>query len=207
MQRTDVINHLIKEKGYKSYLEIGVQYPQSNFFKVNAEYKTGVEPYPVADMLNKSIVELTSDMFFKSLEDNVKYDIIFIDGLHTREQCRQDIYNSLKHLNEGGCILVHDCLPTAEYQTSKDDNGKEWTGDVWKAIVDIQYRKGVNASTIDTDWGIGYITQDYYTNELTLPDGISYDEASYTELDWETYTQMKNGLLNIKTIDQWIKSL
>ena len=79
MQRTDVINYLIERYNYKSYLEIGVQYPQSNFFKVEIEYKTGVEPYPVADLLHKHIVELTSDMFFKSLEDNVKYDIIFID--------------------------------------------------------------------------------------------------------------------------------
>ena len=202
MNRTDIINYLIERYNYKSYLEIGVQYPQSNFFKVNAEYKTGVEPFPVEDMLNKSVVELTSDMFFKSLEDNVKYDIIFIDGLHTREQCRQDIHNSLKHLNEGGCILVHDCLPTQEYQTSKEDNGREWTGDVWKAIVDIQYRKGIHASTIDTDWGIGYITQDFYTNELNLP-----EDTFYTELDWETYTQIKYGLLNIKTIDQWKNSL
>ena len=200
MIRTDIINHLIEKYEYKSYLEIGVQYPQSNFFKVNAEYKTGVEPYPVTDLLQKSIVELTSDMFFKSLEADVKYDIIFIDGLHTREQCRQDIHNSLKHLNEGGCILVHDCLPTAEYQTSKEDNGREWTGDVWKAIVDIQYRKGIHASTIDTDWGIGYITQDYYTNELNLP-----DDAFYTELDWETYATMRNGLLNIKTIEEWLR--
>jgi len=200
MTRTDIINHLIKQRAYKSYLEIGVQYPQSNYDLVNVDYKVGVEPFPVGEWSNKNIMPVTSDEWFVDLQE--KYDIIFIDGLHTREQCRQDIHNSLKHLNEGGCILVHDCLPTAEYQTSKDDNGKEWTGDVWKAIVDIQYRKGVNASTIDTDWGIGYITQDYYTNELDLP-----DEPFYTELDWETYTQMRNGLLNIKTIEQWLKEV
>jgi hypothetical protein len=200
MKRTDLINHLIKQKGYKSYLEIGVQYPQSNYDLVNVDYKVGVEPFPVGEWSNKNIMPVTSDEWFVDLQE--KYDIIFIDGLHTREQCRQDIHNSLKHLNEGGCILVHDCLPTAEYQTTHDDNGREWTGDVWKAIVDIQYRKGIHASTIDTDWGIGYITQDYYTNELNLP-----DEPFYTELDWETYTQMRNGLLNIKTIEQWLKEV
>jgi hypothetical protein len=197
MQRTDVINYLIEKYEYKSYLEIGVQYPQSNFFKVNAEYKTGVEPFPVADMLNKSIVELTSDMFFKSLEADVKYDIIFIDGLHTREQCLADILNSLKHLSDNGTILVHDCLPTAEYQTSIEDNGREWTGDVWKSIVDIKEKNGLDVSTIDTDWGIGCIRLN--------ADNVGFENP--IELSWENYELLRHELLNIKSIDQWIKSL
>ena len=197
MTRTEVINHLINTKGYKSYLEIGVQYPESNFLKVNTEYKIGVEPFPVGDWSNKNIMPVTSDEWFIDLEE--KYDIVFIDGLHTREQCLADILNSLKHLNEGGCILVHDCLPTAEYQTSKEDNGKEWTGDVWKSIVDIQSKNDVNVCTIDTDWGIGYITKkqtDKPNNNIEIMD-----------LDWETYTQMRNQLLNIKSVQQWISSL
>ena len=193
MTRTDIINHLIEKYEYKSYLEIGVQYPESNFFKVNAEYKTGVEPYPVADLLHKSIVELTSDMFFKSLEENVKYDIIFIDGLHTREQCLADILNSLNHLSDNGCILVHDCLPTAEYQTTIEDNGREWTGDVWKSIVDIKAKDGLDISTIDTDWGIGFIRM----NKDRKADEWLGD------LDWEAYTFFRHDLLNIKTIQEW----
>jgi len=197
MKRTDIINHLIEVKGYQKYLEIGVQFPESNFFNVNAEYKTGVEPYPVRDLLQKSIVELTSDMFFKSLEDNVKYDIIFIDGLHTREQCLADILNSLKHLSDNGTILVHDCLPTAEYQTTHEDNGREWTGDVWKSIVDIKAKDGLDVSTIDTDWGIGCIRLN--------SDNIGFENP--IDLTWENYELLKHELLNIKSVDQWIKSL
>ena len=197
MNRTDIINYLIERYNYKSYLEIGVQYPQSNFFKVEIEYKTGVEPFPVEDMLNKSVVELTSDMFFKSLEDNVKYDIIFIDGLHTREQCLADILNSLKHLTDNGTILVHDCLPTAEYQTSIEDNGREWTGDVWKSIVDIKEKDGLDISTIDTDWGIGCIRLN--------ADNVGFENP--IELTWENYSLLRHELLNIKSIDQWKNSL
>jgi hypothetical protein len=197
MKRTDIINHLIEVKGYQKYLEIGVQFPESNFFKVDAEYKTGVEPYPVTDLLQKSIIELTSDMFFKSLEDNVKYDIIFIDGLHTREQCLADILNSLKHLSDNGTILVHDCLPTAEYQTSIEDNGREWTGDVWKSIVDIKAKDGLDVSTIDTDWGIGCIRLN--------AENVGFENP--IDLTWENYELLKHELLNIKSLDQWIKSL
>ena len=199
MTRTEVINHLIEKYKYKSYLEIGVQYPKSNFDKIKIESKIGVEPFPVEDMLNKGIVELTSDMFFKSLEANVKYDIIFIDGLHTREQCLADILNSLNYLSDNWCILVHDCLPTAEYQTTHEDNGREWTGDVWKAIVDIQSNNDVEVCTIDTDWGIGFIRKKQ-SDKLN-------NEIEQIELDWSAYESMRNGLLNIKTIEQWKNSL
>ena len=195
MKRTDIINHLIKQKSYKSYLEIGVQYPQSNYELVNVDYKVGVEPHPVGDWANKNIMPVTSDEWFVDLQE--KYDIIFIDGLHTREQCREDILNSLKHLSSNGTILVHDCLPTAEYQTTHEDNGKEWTGDVWKSIVDIKAKDGLDVSTIDTDWGIGCIRLN--------ADNIGFENP--IDLDWENYVLLKHELLNIKTIEQWKNSL
>jgi hypothetical protein len=197
MLRTDIINYLIERYNYNSYLEIGVQFPHSNYDKIVIKNKTGIEPFAITDLLNKGIVELTSDMFFKSLEDNVKYDIIFIDGLHTREQSLADILNSLKHLSDNGTILVHDCLPTAEYQTSIEDNGKEWTGDVWKSIVDIKAKDGLDVSTINTDWGIGCIRLN--ANNVGFENPI--------DLTWENYELLKHELLNIKSIDQWKNSL
>jgi hypothetical protein len=191
MTRTEIINHLIEVKGYKRYLEIGVQYPESNYLKVNAEYKVGVEPHPVGDWGNKNIMPVTSDEWFTDLEE--KYDIVFIDGLHTREQCLADILNSLNHLSEGGTILVHDCLPTAEYQTTPEDNGRDWTGDVWKSIVDIKKRDGLEIYTIDTDWGVGFIRRN--------PNCIG--ESPDRELDFELYTQFRNQLLNVKSVEEW----
>ena len=91
MNRTEVINYLTTTKAYKSYLEIGVQYPQSNYDLINVDYKVGIEPYPIGDWSNKNIMPVTSDEWFKDLQE--KYDIIFIDGLHTREQCLADILN------------------------------------------------------------------------------------------------------------------
>ena len=196
MIRTDIINYLIEKYKYKSYLEIGVQYPHSNFDKIEIENKTGVEPYPISE-LHDTIIKVTSNEFFAELKDNERWDIIFIDGLHTREQCLADILNSLKYLSDNGTILVHDCLPTAEYQTTYEDNGKEWTGDVWKSIVDIKEKDGISVSTIDTDWGIGCIRLNQ--NEKGFENQI--------ELTWENYELFRHELLNIKSIDQWTKSL
>lgn len=197
MNRTDIINYLIERYNYTSYLEIGVQFPHSNYDKIKVDNKTGVEPFPAEDLLQKSIVQLTSDDFFNSLEEGVKYDIIFIDGLHTREQCLADILNSLKHLSDNGTILVHDCLPTAEYQTTIEDNGREWTGDVWKSIVDVKSKNGIDVCTIDTDWGVGCIR--FNADNLGFENPI--------ELTWENYELLKHELLNIKSIDVWKNSL
>ena len=196
MIRTDIINYLIEKYKYKSYLEIGVQYPHSNFHKIEIESKTGVEPYPITE-LHDTIIKATSNEFFAELKDNEKWDIIFIDGLHTREQCLADILNSLKHLSPNGTILVHDCLPTAEYQTTHEDNGREWTGDVFKSIVDIKEKDGLDVSTIDTDWGIGCIRFN--------ADNVGFENQ--IDLDWDNYQLLKHELLNIKTIDQWKNSL
>jgi hypothetical protein len=199
MTRTEVINYLIEKYNFKSYLEIGVQYPDSNYKKINVETKVGVEPFPLVDMRGLGVMEVDSDKFFDSIAKDKTFDIVFIDGLHTREQCLRDILNSLNHLNEGGVILVHDCLPTQEYQTTHEDNGREWTGDVWKSIVDIQSKNDIEACTIDTDWGIGFIRK--------KPTDNPNQELELMDLDWSTYESMRNQLLNIKTIDQWINFL
>ncbi len=86
MKRTDIINALIQKYGYKSYLEVGTQDPTSNFDKVNAECKVSIDPFPRGEVTFVG----TSDEYFKSISDDVKYDIIFIDGLHHDDQRAPD---------------------------------------------------------------------------------------------------------------------
>ena len=45
MKRHDIINLLIDERGYKSYLEIGLDNPYLNFVHINCELKESVDPY------------------------------------------------------------------------------------------------------------------------------------------------------------------
>ena len=55
-----------------------------------------------------------SDDYFSSLDKTIKYDLIFIDGLHLEHQVDKDINNSLNHLSENGVIIIHDCNPITE---------------------------------------------------------------------------------------------
>jgi len=155
MKRTDIINHLIKKNNYKRYLEIGVRNPDENLNKITVEHKDGVDPagncnYPIP-----------SDDFFNQLDIDVKYDIIFIDGLHLDYQVEQDITNSLKHLNQGGTIVMHDCNPIKEeHQVEEYVVGKTWNGTTWKAYVKFRMTdENLSMCVVDTDHGVGIINK------------------------------------------------
>ena len=80
--RWDLIAYLIKKYNYTNYLEIGCDRDQL-FSKVKIQNKIGVDPF------SGGTVRKTSDKFF--LENNEKFDIVFIDGLHIYSQVKKDI--------------------------------------------------------------------------------------------------------------------
>ncbi len=104
--------------------------------------------------------KMTSDEFFEK-HIIIKYDIIFVDGLHIFEQVHRDIINSLKWLNENGTIIVHDCNPTKEITQRRDRASSVWHGDVWKAILKLRMEEqSITIYTVDTDEGCAVIQKE-----------------------------------------------
>ena len=130
------------------YLEIGCA---SNvcFSSIPLINKTGVDPE------NGGNIKDTSDNFFKNNKKN--FDVIFIDGLHQYEQCRKDIINSLKVLNENGLIFLHDMIPRSWVEENVPRLQKVWSGDVWKVALELIKTKGVDFFIIMADHGVGVI--------------------------------------------------
>jgi hypothetical protein len=189
MKRTDIINHLIKKNDYKRYLEIGVRNPDENLNKIIVEHKDGVDPagncnYPIP-----------SDDFFNQLDVDVKYDIIFIDGLHLDYQVEQDITNSLKHLNEGGTIVMHDCSPIKEeHQVEEYVVGETWNGTTWKAYVKFRMTdENLSMCVVDTDHGVGVITK----GKQTL-----YPKSDI--LDFKLLDENRKEILNLITPEKFL---
>ena len=146
--RWDLIKYLIEKNGYKDYLEIGCDQNQL-FSKVEINNKIGVDPFSGGN------IRKTSDAFFSNNTD--KFDIIFIDGLHTYDQVKKDIVNSIKCLKENGIILVHDCMPDSLAKQAVPRFKMKWNGDVWKAIVDLRQSEELDIFTCEMDEGIGVI--------------------------------------------------
>jgi hypothetical protein len=157
--RAEIVQKIIELKKYKKYLEIGC-FKNELFDKISCEKKVGVDP------ISGGNIRETSDNFFKkNLE---KFDCIFIDGLHTYEQVKKDIYNSIKYLNHGGIILLHDCLPSNVYDQSVPRCQYKWNGDVWKALVEIRTKPYLDSYTCFADQGIGIIIKRSNRNILKL---------------------------------------
>jgi len=212
MYRFDIINHLIKENNYKSYLEIGY-YKGWSFYKVKCEWKDAVDPNPCmvpeeqdaiygqifratgGDEEYSFIHKMTSDNFFAKISDNVKYDIIFIDGLHESSQVDKDIQNTLKHLSVGGTIVMHDCNPsTEEMATTGVPATGEWCGDVYKSFINFTTGGKCNYYVVDTDYGVGVI-KDY----------VGLPQSAKLDYNWDNFDKNRKELLNLISPEEFLK--
>jgi predicted O-methyltransferase YrrM len=225
LKRYDMIQACIdvvkKRKKKVNYLEIGVQTGYC-FFKIKADTKVAVDPDFIIKLKNRikayiknfsnfnnKFFELTSDDFFEQQSSYIKeiggLDVVFIDGLHLYEQVAKDIENSLKYLNKGGAILVHDCNPLNANAAVRAYTSKEvadmnlpgydyiWNGDVYKAIVELRAtRKDLDIMVINSDHGVGVITASKASKPLTLT-AEQLKDIPYADLDKnrESYLNLK----------------
>ena len=157
--RLEIIQNIITSRKYKKYLEIGCDKDQI-FSNIAIDFKIGVDPVQGGN------VRKTSDDFFKSNSD--KFDIIFIDGLHEYDQVNKDIKNSLKALNDGGVILLHDCLPKSYFHQALPRSRMSWNGDVWKNIVESRTNSEIDTYTCFADQGIAIIFNRPNRNKLII---------------------------------------
>ena len=138
VKRFDLLNHLIDTYKFEDYLEIGV-FSGECIKNIKAKNKDGVDPGMEHSLVPEVNYPIDSDKFFEFLDEDKKYDLIFIDGLHHAEQVKKDIINSLNHLNDNGIIMMHDCNPQTKDSQIVPRQTSTWHGDVWKAYVEFKY--------------------------------------------------------------------
>jgi hypothetical protein len=217
MLRTDVIQKIIDKKKATRYLEIGVNNGDS-FFPIEIAHKVGVDPSFAFSPERKlewvsknpcngtaEYIDATSDAFFANNQPIERFDVAFIDGLHTYAQSLQDVLNTLDNLNQNGVIVMHDCkpphvpaaCPAPSLQAAIDMDVPDWDGiwcgDVWKTICYLRSnRKDLRVFVLDCDFGLGIVMKGKSDIDLTLSDAA---------LDAMTYDDVMNGtenFLNLK---------
>tara|TARA_X000000368_G_scaffold175470_1_gene138402 strand:+ start:1102 stop:1779 length:678 start_codon:yes stop_codon:yes gene_type:complete len=178
--RWDLIKFLNTKYNYKNYLEIGCDQDKL-FQRIDIKNKFGIDP------VSGGNIRKTSDDFFST--NKTKFDLVFIDGLHEYEQVKKDILNSLKFLNPGGIVLVHDCLPESMSKQAVPRYRSIWNGDVWKAIVDLRCKENINIYTCNIDQGIGVIQNKKNTNVLKLEKNL--DKLKFKDFYYNYKTYMR----------------
>jgi len=186
---SEVLNRFIKENKFRSYLEIG--YSQGKTFQqIECERKNWIDPKPLNGSWDKEGFVQESDTFFEEVNPSVKFDLIFVDGLHHADQAYRDVLNSLKHLRDNGIIVMHDCSPECELWQKVPRESVSWNGDVWKALVKLFYSHSeIQVATYNSDHGLGLVRK----GDRELPD-LWFDLEN---LDWETLDHNRIEILNL----------
>lgn len=197
--RIAVVNLLISKKQDPAYLEIGCA-SNDLFDSIPVLNKVGVDPS------TGGTIRMTSDDFFK--QNNDHFDIIFIDGLHTYQQVRNDVINAIKFLNKGGWIALHDMLPrdwTEHHVPAVSptvSNKYPWTGDVWKVAFELSKTEGIDFRIIMVDYGVGVFR---VANEnVILKDMV----AELFDKEFSYFYDNINSLplVNWEDAQQWLRS-
>jgi hypothetical protein len=201
-QRWDLMNYLIEKYKIINYLEIGVN-DALCIRKIKAPHKDGVDPYPGSEVGGGYYPEInypiSSDDFFKLIKGHdIKYDMIFIDGLHHSFQVDKDIQNALNHIVDNGFIILHDCNPPEyEMQLVPRVTGL-WNGDVWKSVVKLRCTDpNLEMCVVDIDWGVGVVKkgiQKLYTD-------VSLDKC----LTYKYFDINRDKLINLISIEDFYK--
>lgn len=151
--RFRVVQRLLRLFDSPAYLEIGVS-KGVTFHRIKAPRKVAVDPAFAFDWRARQSAstdttyhECTSDTYFGSVIDpDERFDVIFLDGLHTYEQTLRDLLNALAHLSPRGVVVIDDCRPPT-YHASLPDHRRsiavrthvggdtlDWMGDVYRLL-------------------------------------------------------------------------
>lgn len=143
------VNELLDGMPSSRYLEIGLDRGHT-FEDVAADERWGVDPSPRFSLLDlPSSIRLfvtTSDDFFETLDPGVRFDVVFIDGLHVYRQVYRDLLNAFSHAGPLCTVLVDDVVPVDAISAIPDLNqsiserqrqglkGSPWHGDVFRVV-------------------------------------------------------------------------
>jgi hypothetical protein len=158
LTRGEILNRILSLFEKPHYLEIGVE-TGTTFFSIKAERKVAVDPRFRFGPQQKNLAdkadfhEVGSDVYFgKIVAPGDRFDVVYLDGLHTVEQTLRDFCNAIEYLKPRGVIVIDDVVPNSYYASLPDqqmasrvraavdpwNRDLSWMGDVYRLVFFIQ---------------------------------------------------------------------
>jgi hypothetical protein len=189
VNRYDIINFLGQKYNFQTYVEIGVSDPDACYNRVTIPGKIGVDPRP--QKVAPGVRLEPSDQFFRGLTPEQRYSMFFVDGLHVDFQVIRDVENSLAHLEDGGIIMMHDCLPDEPRKATETPHPEQpsWYGTCWKAFMHFRmHYSNLWMGVVDTDCGCGIVKRGRQDKAPWVP---------HSGLTWDYYLTARKKYMNI----------
>jgi hypothetical protein len=219
-KRHERLNALARINSASTYLEVGV-FQGETLEKVNVPCKVAVDPKFMFDY--KSLAsptlhfhQVTSDVFFETQATKFqKFDLIYLDGLHTFEQTFRDFQNSLNFSHEKSIWLIDDTCPTSWLASLRNHlfvkmiyaliNAKtrSWMGDVYKTIFEIhsQYME-MNYATFS-----GHGQTAVWFEKRNDADIINLIEKPVNSICYLDFTKHKEAYMKISSAEDIFDSI
>lgn len=155
-----ILNNL-REIENHSYLELGIK-NNKNFNAIKCTNKFSV------DINGRALFKGTTDSFFKQLDAEKKFDIIFIDANHDYDFVVRDFNNAQRHCKEW--ILIHDMVPPDSKHTNSN-----MCSDSFKFLYCLLRETALEIYPMNTNYGLTFIRMPAHE---VIPDE-SYKTVSY----------------------------
>jgi hypothetical protein len=165
--KADIVLHLAKCYRYRRYLEIATS--STGFFYASvakgrfddcrrlmyrcpAEFDDGLAvDYRSPDLdIGAALAAIQAE--------RRRFDIVLVDPFHGYRESSRDLAAAFALLEDGGALVVHDCLPPNEAIACPEFKQGAWCGVTYKAFLDfVLPRRDLRYLTVDTDFGCGVI--------------------------------------------------
>ena len=140
----DFIIHLVTIIKPRNYLEIGIYkagllnylidfIPEITAVDINPESARYIKKKSKVNLINMNSID-----FWEI--NTKKFDMIFIDGNHSKEYVEKDFYGAMNSLNDEGILLIHDTYPKDKEATNPDrcDDGFLAVQKIGRVTVDFE---------------------------------------------------------------------
>lgn len=176
----EVIN-LIDGVPEKTYLELGVA-DNFNFNNINCQKKFSV------DTNGRATITATTDQFFDRLDQQQKFDIIYIDANHNCDYVIRDFNNSIKHCTQW--VVLHDLIPPTEMHTQE-----RYCSDAYKVLYYMITKCKLPIFTMKEPsfMGLTFVKMpldlDFSISEKDITYDISYEDfMNYIASNYQRYS-------------------
>lgn len=219
--KSDIVNRLGRLYGYKNYLELCAPTTGHQYARIDRSLFETVRrlmyrcPPDFSDNLPIDYRCWTEDIAGALAElrlDGTPVDICLVDSHHSYANSRRDLAEAFELVENGGVIVVHDCLPPTAAAATPEFQLGDWCGVTFKAYLDfVLADEGLSYCTVDCDFGCGIVAKNRTVS--TGRDGTARRAALAAK--WATFgddfagaygylAENKGELANLISADEFI---
>lgn len=167
VRKTDIVHTLSSLFDLKFYLELCTPSTGGKFANIRPEELKEskrlmyLSPFSFDDGMKidfRSPDESIAGAFEEFEKSGSIVDICLVDGWHTYQTASRDISMAYNKLQDGGILVVHDCLPPDRETAQPTFRLGPWCGVSYKAFLDfVLIEPTADYLTINSDFGCGLI--------------------------------------------------